>query len=196
MKIIYFCIFLVFSSFFGFSQDVIIFKSGDELKVKILEIGVSDIKYKKADTTESNPIYQVFKSSVLMIRYSNGSKDIFNDEKNYHDTTINSSNEDLYIKGEKDATIYYKGFHGAGTGTFILTLLNPVLGLIPAIACSATPPHEVNLLAPNLDLMSKPAYRNGYTQSARQIKSGRVWSNWLVALLIDAAAALVYIYAL
>lgn len=181
----------------SYAQDIITFKTGEEIKVKIIEIGLNEIKYKKADTSESNPTYLVYKSAVLMIKYENGTKDIFNDTNNFHDTTSNSSDEDLLAKGTSDAERFYKGYHGAGTGTFITGILfSPLVALIPAIACSATPPNEVNLGAPNYSLMAKPAYRNGYIQEAKQIKQGRVWANWIVALLVDVAAVLIYVYAL
>jgi hypothetical protein len=179
----------------GYAQDIITFKSGEEVKVKIIEIGLNEIKYKKADTTESNPTYLVYKTAVLMIKYENGTKDIFTNTNNYQDTTSNSSDDDLFAKGTSDAERFYKGYHGAGTGTFITGILfSPLVALIPAIACSATPPNEVNLGAPNYSLLSKAAYRNGYVQQAKHIKQGRVWTNWFVALLVNAATIAVLVF--
>lgn len=189
-------LFILLSAIISQSQDIITFKSGDELKVKIIEIGLNDIKYKKVDTSEGNPIYQVYKTSVVKIAYSNGVIENISEEKNYHDTTTSSTYEELYFKGEKDAEKYFKGYHGAGTGTFILSFLNPVLGLIPAIACSSTPPSEMNLGAPSMELMQKASYRNAYIEKSKHIKSGKVWTNWLIALLINVAAYVVYVYAL
>ena len=48
------------------SQDVIVLKSGDELKGKVIKIGVSEIEYKK-DT--ASPVYAIEKSKVFMIKY-------------------------------------------------------------------------------------------------------------------------------
>ncbi len=58
------------------AQDLIIFKTGEELKAKIAEVGLSDIKYKKDDNPDG-PLYTTLKSQVFMIKYQNGTKDVF-----------------------------------------------------------------------------------------------------------------------
>lgn len=59
------------------AQDVITLKTGEDVNVKVLEVGSTDIKYKKSDNLEG-PSYTVAKSEVFMIKYQNGSKDVFN----------------------------------------------------------------------------------------------------------------------
>jgi hypothetical protein len=74
---------------------------------------------------------------------------------------------------------YYKGYKAAGTGTLVTSLfLTPLVGLMPAIACSTTPPERYNLNYPDEDKMKKSEYYSGYTQKAEKIKSGKVWKNW------------------
>jgi len=58
------------------AQDVIVFKTGEELKAKIAEVGLADIKYKKADNP-NGPTYTTLKNEVFMIKYENGTKDVF-----------------------------------------------------------------------------------------------------------------------
>jgi hypothetical protein len=58
------------------AQDEITFRSGDILKAKILEIGTEEIVYKKSDNL-SGPSYNVKKDLVFMIKYENGTKDVF-----------------------------------------------------------------------------------------------------------------------
>jgi hypothetical protein len=58
------------------SQDVITFKNGDEVKAKVTEVGITEIKYKKADNP-NGPQYTVSKATVFMIKYENGSRDVF-----------------------------------------------------------------------------------------------------------------------
>jgi hypothetical protein len=78
MKRIPFAIlFLFFALNQCFAQDLIIKKSGQEVKAKVQEIGQADIKYKNFDTPEG-PNLIMMKSEILMIRYENGTKDIFN----------------------------------------------------------------------------------------------------------------------
>lgn len=61
------------------SQDVITLRSGEIIRSKILEIGQTDIKYKKFDN-QNGPLYVVVKSDVFNILYENGTKDVFNAE--------------------------------------------------------------------------------------------------------------------
>jgi hypothetical protein len=62
------------------TQDIITKKNGDDVKSKVIEITFTEIKYKRFDNLEG-PIFTLPKSEILIIRYENGSKDIFNQEK-------------------------------------------------------------------------------------------------------------------
>lgn len=59
-----------------FSQDLILKKNGDEISAKVTEITVDAVKYKRFDNIEG-PIYSILKSELFMVRYQNGSKEIF-----------------------------------------------------------------------------------------------------------------------
>lgn len=86
---------------------------------------------------------------------------------------------DMFQQGKNDAKIYYKGYKGAGTGTFFAALLTgPIFALIPAIACSSTAPSSDNLTFPSVELMRNPDYVSGYTTQAKSKKSGKVWGNY------------------
>lgn len=58
------------------SQDVITFKNGNEKRVKVLEVSPTEVKYKSYDNLEG-PLYNDQKSSIFMIKYENGLKDVF-----------------------------------------------------------------------------------------------------------------------
>lgn len=58
----------------------IIMRSGDIFKGVIIEVGVSEIKYKKCDFL-TGPTYVFKKSDVLLIKYANGNKDVFQTEQ-------------------------------------------------------------------------------------------------------------------
>jgi hypothetical protein len=61
------------------AQDVILKKDGDDLKSKILEVSTEYVKYKKLENL-TGPDYVIAASDIFMIKYENGSKDVF--EKN------------------------------------------------------------------------------------------------------------------
>ncbi len=67
---------VIFSNFIAFSQDNLILKSGEEHQVKIIEIGLTEITYKKFDNL-SGPNFLISKKDVFMIKYENGTKDLF-----------------------------------------------------------------------------------------------------------------------
>jgi len=55
---------------------MITMKTGEDINAKVLEVTTSEIKYKKTDMPDG-PIYSILKSDVLIIRYNNGTKDLF-----------------------------------------------------------------------------------------------------------------------
>jgi hypothetical protein len=70
---------VILSSINLFAQDIIILKNGDEIKAKVTEIGVREIKYKKTDNL-SGPDFLILKSEVFMITFENGTKEIFKED--------------------------------------------------------------------------------------------------------------------
>jgi hypothetical protein len=61
------------------SCDIIIFKNGSEISAKVLEISPTQVKYKKCDMI-NGPLYVADKSDVFMVKYMNGSKEVFKTE--------------------------------------------------------------------------------------------------------------------
>lgn len=59
------------------AQDVITLKTGEDLNVKVMKVGSAEVEYKKADNPDG-PSYTVLKNEVFMIKYQNGTKDVFN----------------------------------------------------------------------------------------------------------------------
>ena len=59
--------------------DNIILKNGEEVYAKIFEITPEFIKYKKCDKLEG-PLISIYKKDILMLRYADGTKDIFKNE--------------------------------------------------------------------------------------------------------------------
>ena len=61
------------------AQDIITKQNGDDIEAKVLEILDSEIKYKKFNFLDG-PTYTEKKSEILLIRYENGSKDVFTEK--------------------------------------------------------------------------------------------------------------------
>lgn len=179
---------LIMISTFCYSQDILTKKNGEDIQAKVLEVLTSEVKYKKFDN-QNGPTFTILKSDLLMIRYENGTKDIFSDAKKTEE--IIPTSRDLFREGQSDASKYYKGYKGAGTTVMATSLLlSPLVGLIPAAICATSDPKEENLNYPSADLMKKAEYAEGYNQKAKKIKQGKVWTNWGVAFGINLALVL------
>jgi hypothetical protein len=78
-----------------FSQDVLTKKSGDDILAKVLEETSTEVKYKKFDN-QSGPTFTILKSELLMVRYENGTKDLFNETKKIEKLfNINSTKKEI-----------------------------------------------------------------------------------------------------
>lgn len=158
------------------SQDVITKKTSEDIKAKVLEVTATEIKYKKFEN-QDGPTFTLLKAEVLIIRYENGSKDVFNETQNT--LNINTSTSDMAFKGKQDATANYKGKHsGAGWTAATAIVLSPVFALIPALGCSLSEPSDNNLKYKEPELMNNSTYNQAYTEQAHKIKKKKVWTNY------------------
>ncbi|PLK44802.1 hypothetical protein [Emticicia sp. TH156] len=191
------CIVLCLFATSIYAQDIIFMKTGEEIKAKVKEVKDKEISYLKFDNL-NGPTYTKLKSEVVMIKYENGQKDIFADQKvqtaeSYVETSavsvspLGNATAYTYEKGIADALIYYNGENSGKTGTLLTSLLiNGLVGLIPAVACSSTTPKVKNLGVPNMEAYQKnPDYARGYQTQAKKIKSKKIWKNWGIGTAIS-----------
>jgi hypothetical protein len=64
----------------GYAQDVIIFKDGEEVVAKVMEITPDLVKYKTFSNLEG-PLISVERTKVFMIKYENGTKEVLGEEE-------------------------------------------------------------------------------------------------------------------
>jgi hypothetical protein len=174
----------------GFSQDVITQKSGEDIQAKILEVNQTEIKYKKFDN-QNGPTFTLLKSDVLMIRYENGTKDIFTQTEEVK-KNAKTSNEDMRMKGKRDSQMNYTGRKsGAGWTAATTILFSPLIGVIPAAACASSEPSDQNLNYRDAELMKDYEYNRAYVEQAHKTKKKKVWTNygvssgaWLLLILL------------
>ena len=178
-----------------FSQDIITKKTGEDISAKISEVTQTEIKYKKFDNLEG-PIFSILKSEVLMIRYENGTKDIFNETTQQvvnSQTAVNEvTDEDMALKGQEDAKANYRGAKsGAGWTAATTILFSPIIGVIPAVACSSAAPSDENLNYRDNNLMKNTAYSKAYIDQAHKTKKKKIWTSfgigsgaWALLLLL------------
>ncbi len=94
---------------------------------------------------------------------------------------------DQYIKGVRDAEHHFKSFKKAGKITYYSSIVNPLIGLVPAIANSNTMIPESKLNFTNEDLMNNPDYYYGYTHQASRVNKAQIWKKWRQGSVISLA---------
>lgn len=71
--------------------DNIIYKTGKEVYAKVIEITTDVVKFKRCSNLDG-PLISVKKSELLMIRYKNGEKEVFNNSKSDNSKNDSDSN--------------------------------------------------------------------------------------------------------
>jgi hypothetical protein len=103
--------------------DELIFKDGTELKGKVIEITPTEIKYKKCDMLDG-PTYVGKKSDIFMVKYANGTREVFTTEKEAKNKNQKSNSTDGNSKSDETAIL-----------ALVFGILGFVIGIgsIPAI---------------------------------------------------------------
>ena len=85
------------------AQDIIMLRTGDEIQAKVLEVGNQIIQYKMFDNHDST-IYNMQKSDIFLIKYENGTKDVF----------LTNNTEEVHVSSKLPLT-YNNGVWQDGT---------------------------------------------------------------------------------
>ena len=80
MKYILLFILFICSSNIIKAQDTLSMRSGENILVKVIEVGTSEVKYKKLDNL-NGPVFSILKSDLLMIKYPNGTSEDYGKEE-------------------------------------------------------------------------------------------------------------------
>ena len=191
------------------SQDVIVLKTAEEIKSKVVELTDLSVKYKKWENL-NGPIYNINKSEVLFIRYENGMKEVFNGGPASSETlqapqiqtiktipnvtNINSEIQpDDSIKGNNDAIKHYHGQNSGMIWTGVTAFLaSPIVALIPGFICSSTIPSDENLNFPDNSLKDNELYYKAYRKKAHKIKKQKIWNvGWSIGTIAWAGLILI-----
>jgi len=119
IKILPFFVILYFGADGTFAQDIITLKTGDDIQALVKEIDDVDVKYKNFDNPDG-PTYTLKRWKIFMIRYANGSKEIFKDEEPVPSTTTtdttpivpptNPTNVQSQSNNQPDSPVDYNTF--------------------------------------------------------------------------------------
>lgn len=89
-----FCISFVVISDICCAQDIIFLRNGEEIESKVIEVLPDLIKYNKW-TNQNGPLYSIDKSEVFMIKYPDGSKDVFERTNETKESNSNITLDDV-----------------------------------------------------------------------------------------------------
>ena len=182
-KILLFILFICSSNIIE-AQDTLSMRSGETILVKVIEVGTTEVKYKKIDNL-NGPVFSLLKSDLFVIKYENGTKEDFSSIKKIEEN--NFSGYDPYIQGKNDAQRYYKGDKTAGTIVLISNFI-PLVAIIPSlvfyIANTSKIPKDENLNYPSISLMQNEKYADSYRQEAKKIKNRKIWKNMGIGSLL------------
>jgi len=98
-----------------YSQDIITLKNGDEIKSKVLEVTPDLVKYKNW-TNQDGPTYSLTKAEIFMIKYQNGTKDVFKEISVSNSAQNNNVNNGSKFIG----TWYHKRYDGNNNKTTLI----------------------------------------------------------------------------
>lgn len=162
----------------GQAQDFLVTRKLDTIYCRIIALQGDSVVY----STPNNAGHSTMgRSNLLQLNYASGVE--INIENTIlapnYDQAIPTTSDSMYHLGVKHARLYYTDYKAAGTGTLLTSFFVPY-GLIPAIACSATPPNYSHMNVPNPKLLSDPNYYKGYRTEAHKIKRKKVWKNFAI----------------
>ena len=158
------------------AQDVILKINGEEIPAKVLEITLEAIRYKLPADSLSGPTRQVARSEVFMIRYANGTKELFSENlpenQAVAEQQLPSSPQQMYLRGQDEARRFYRG-NGALWGSAASSVLFPY-GLAGAVVIGAVPPRPALGRVSDPHLLLDPNFVRGYQKQAHRRKVGKV----------------------
>lgn len=150
------------------AQDYIIKLNGDEIPARVLEVTLEDVVYHHPDSAEVLT-FRIPKAEVFMIRFENGTKEVFTQNQAENDTATAGvlSPDQLFQLGTQDALQYYKG-NGVMWGSAASTAVFFPFGLAGAVVLGIMPPDVHPNKVSDAALLAYPEYVLGYEKQAKK----------------------------
>ena len=99
------------------AQDTIYTKNGTTIPAKVFEVTQHEVRYQKSSNLEG-PIYTIDKSSVSLIEYKNGTKDVFSgntSQSGNEPQAVSSGNlDDVYNQGQPQTVVNNYDYSSSG----------------------------------------------------------------------------------
>lgn len=117
------------------SCETIFLRNGEEVQAKVIEVGVTTVRYKLCNLPDG-PDFIKDKSSIFMIRYPDGSKDVFKEV-----ATVEAERK-AERPTSKKSSLAVLSLVFSILGVYPLTILGSVVGLVTGLIYIRTNPFE------------------------------------------------------
>lgn len=169
--------------------DLIVLKNGDEIKGKVTDIGLQEIKYKKCDNLDG-PSISILKSDVFMIKYPNGTKDIINKiGSNINDNNSTNSNSSVPIENGNPNSgnnktevkkLYYSAADGGGLLSEMPMSNGKINGLYKMYYKGGALMSEMSYVDNITNGMTKMYYESGKVMTESPMLNGKINGNYIL----------------
>ena len=120
--------------------DIIVKSDWSEISVKVLEVNIDNIKYKRCDNLDG-PLITILKSEVLVIKYANGTKQVIEKSNSSSSSNMNHQYANESSSNNNSSNNDYKVWNTLSTvfsciSLFFSLFINWIIGLlflIPAL---------------------------------------------------------------
>lgn len=123
MKFYFFLFFILTTSTAVLSQDILETMDGRELEVKVEEIGVNTIKFRKFNNLDG-PVYEMKKIEVMKITFENGTQEFIAMNENFRSISLEDTQNILIEKINE-----YAFEHGNDKKTYVVSFEDNYLRL-------------------------------------------------------------------
>jgi len=168
---IFLTISFIFINFLAYSQDLIVLKSGEELKTKIISTKEDYIIYRLFDDL-SGELQTIEIYEILLIRYKDGTNVIYDETEKKDTTFLTTTRYEVKERAIADAKANYKATEPILIAV-CTSLSCPYIGILPSLVIANEPPKQENLNIPE-EYKSNMYYVGCYKDEAFRIKKNRV----------------------
>jgi hypothetical protein len=190
-----------------FAQDIILFKNGNSVKVKILvaENENNEIEYVYFNDT-LGPVFKVPLKTISLIKSNEQVKVIETQTELVYDSLLsplkpmnkidinNFSCHQLDSMGRTHAQINFNSTV-VGTSIFLTTLFTgPINGAVASVVSNSKTPNTQNLNMPVSPLIESEIYQNAYKKEVHKARNEKIIKNYWGANLSLFSVFLIYYY--
>ena len=189
----------------NFAQDIILFKNGNSVKVKILvaENENNEIEYVYFNDT-LGPVFKVPLKTISLIKNKGELQVLESLSETFYDSLIKLPLNKIDINqfscqqidsiGRTHAQLNFNS-RNVGTSIFLITLFgSPISGSIAAFVSNYKTPNTYHLNMPATPFLESEIYQNAYKKQVHKARQEKIAKNYLNANLNLLSISIIYYF--